>query len=96
MRRIGCSSISEKTALTQANIYFYNDNGGVQPPAGYAVQYWNGAAWLIAASPVKSPAVPAAGLNTVSFAQTTATKFRIVFTHRGGGVYSGVTEVEWQ
>lgn len=73
----------------------YDDRGGVQTPAAYQVQYWEGDAnaWRDAPAQRRSPAQPVGGqFNEVAFTPVETTKVRIVFTHRGRS-QSGVTEV---
>ena len=72
----------------------YDDRGGVQAPASYAVEYWDGKEWKAVAEDVKrSPEKPTGGMfNEVRFTPVTASKVRIVFTHAGKS-RSGVTEV---
>jgi hypothetical protein len=74
-------------------LHLYDDRGGVQPPASYTVQLWDGTAWQDIPGQMKVPATPAGGVNTVTFAPVATAKLRIVFTHRGKS-RSGLTEVE--
>ncbi len=78
----------------RVELALYDDHGGVQPPAGYTVQYLMDGQWRDAERQVKSPAVPTgSAVNTVIFAHVTAQKIRVLFTHRGDS-RSGVTEME--
>jgi hypothetical protein len=84
----------EAKDLGRITLYPYDDRGGVQAPARYDVEWWDGQAWRPAPSQVKSPEHPAGGrVNTVTFKKVTAPKVRVVFTHRGKA-RSGVSEVE--
>ena len=77
----------------RVELAIYDDRGGVQAPADYAVQFWDGTAWRDVAGAKRSPEQPAGGqLNEVRFAKVKAAKVRIVFTHRGRA-RSGVSEV---
>jgi hypothetical protein len=82
-----------KKKVGRVELAVYDDRGGVQAPASYAVQYWDGAKWLDAADVRKSPAVPVGGqINEARFTPVETTKVRIVFTHKGKA-RSGVSEV---
>ncbi|WP_202921650.1 MGH1-like glycoside hydrolase domain-containing protein [Anatilimnocola aggregata] len=71
----------------------YDDRGGVQAPSAYVVQQWTGTEWRDVPDARKSPERPVGGQwNEVRFDPVTATRVRIVFTHRGAA-RSGVTEV---
>ena len=84
----------EAKDLGRITLYPYDDRGGVQAPARYDVEWWDGGAWMPAPSQVKSPEHPAGGrVNTVTFSKVTTPKVRVVFTHRGRA-RSGVSEVE--
>ena len=84
----------EAKEVSRAEIYIFDDHGGVQAPASYSVQYFTEGEWRDAASQTKSPATPIGGaMNTVTFSKVTTTKVRIVFTHQGKA-RSGVTELE--
>lgn len=78
-------------------LHLYDDGGGVQVPAAYKIQYWDGASWRDVAAQKKSSDVPSSGMaNTATFVQVQASKVRLEFTHRGES-RSGVTEVEvWE
>ncbi len=90
------------TTFNKVNLYLYNDGGGVQPPASYNVQYWDGAAWVDASNQVKSPLIPTGSvystatpentLNTVSFDTVVTDQVRVVFTN--GSNYVGIVELE--
>ena len=78
----------------RVELYIYDDQGGVQPPSSYTVQYSLDGKWRDAERQVKTPATPiGSAVNTVTFAHVTTSKVRIVFTHRGES-RSGLTEIE--
>lgn len=81
--------------FSSAKLYVYNDNGGVQSPASYDIQYWNGSGWVSVSDLSITPSQPETGLNTATFSAVTSSKFRIVLNHKGNGVYSGLTELSW-
>jgi hypothetical protein len=71
----------------------FDDRGGVQAPASYTVQFWDGNAWQEARNQTKSPEKPAGGqINEVRFSPVKTSKVRILFTHRGRA-RSGLTEI---
>lgn len=80
--------------VREVRLHIYDDGGGVRPPRDYRVEYWNGARFAPVPGLVRTPATPAAGRNTATFSSVSTDALRIFFDHRGGGAYSGVTEVE--
>ncbi|GLX70579.1 hypothetical protein MU1_49250 [Paenibacillus glycanilyticus] len=89
------TDLSAASTVTQAQIYLFDDGGGVKSPASYNVQYWNGTAWVNAANQSKSPAAPAGNqVNTVTFTPVSTSKLRVVFTPQAGSS-SGVTEINY-
>lgn len=79
--------------VARVELALYDDRGGVQAPARYAVQYWDGAAWRDVAEARRSPAQPMGGrFNEVSFTPIETARMRVVFTHRGKA-RSGVSEI---
>ncbi len=80
-------------AFSRVELYLYDDRGGVQVPAAYALEAWDGSAWKPVPGARRTPEIPAAGdANTVTFPRITAAKVRVVFTHRGKA-RSGVSEI---
>lgn len=78
----------------RAELYLYDDRGGVQAPAAYDIQYWADGEWRDAARQIRNPSTPVGGaVNTVKFAEVSTSKLRVVFTHKGKA-RSGVTEIE--
>ena len=85
----------EAKEMSRAELYIFDDRGGVQSPADYRVQYFANGEWRNAANQSKSPATPIGGaMNTVTFTKVSAPKVRVVFTHKGNA-RSGVTELEF-
>jgi hypothetical protein len=79
--------------FARVELALYDDRGGVRAPEKYDIQYWDGSAWKSVAEQKREPEVPAGGqFNQVTFEKVTASKVRVVFTHRGKA-RSGVTEV---
>jgi hypothetical protein len=84
---------SDKT-VGRIDLHVYDDGGGVQAPARYNVQFWDGRSWQDARAQKKKPEKPAGGtVNTVRFKPVTTRKVRMVFTHRGKA-RSGLSEIE--
>jgi hypothetical protein len=65
----------------------------VQAPASYVVQFWDGTEWHPVSGEQKSPEQPIGGQwNEIRFNSVTASKVRVVFTHRGQA-RSGLSEI---
>jgi hypothetical protein len=62
-------------------------------PASYTVQYYNGSAWVDAASQVKTPGTPQGNLNKVRFTPVSTQRLRVLVTHASGSK-AGLTEVQ--
>lgn len=77
--------------FNQVKLHIYSDGGGVIPPSSYVIQYWDNGSWADVPNPSKTPAAPAAFLNTVDFNPVTSPKLQVVFTNNGG---TGVVELE--
>ncbi|MGW4800726.1 Ig domain-containing protein [Nonomuraea sp. NPDC004297] len=66
--------------LRSAEVYFFDDNGGVRAPASWRLQYWNGTAY------VDIPGTYPAALNAynrVTFGQVSTTRLRAVLQSSG-------------
>jgi hypothetical protein len=80
--------------IGRAELYIYDDRGGVQAPEKYAIQYWADGHWHDAQAQTAEPAVPTGGMdNTVTFKSVKTSKMRVIFTNKGNA-RSGVTEME--
>ncbi|MGA2232620.1 MAG: hypothetical protein ABSH22_17115, partial [Tepidisphaeraceae bacterium] len=69
---------SKPISTNSVDLYFYNDNQGLRPPAEYRFSYWNGIAFV--------PVENAAGLgnaqnqyNTTTFNEVTTSRLRMEF-----------------
>jgi hypothetical protein len=81
-------------SVARVSLHLYDDRGGVQAPASYTIQYWDGAAFKDCEKQVKSPPRPAGGrVNDVTFTPVKTQKIRAVFEHKANAK-SGVTEIE--
>ncbi|WP_436239641.1 galactose-binding domain-containing protein [Paenibacillus sp. LjRoot153] len=69
---------SAKTVSSTA-IYWFDDNQGIDLPASYTIQYWNGTAWVNVASP-SGLGVVANQYNTTTFTPVSTTKIRVNIT----------------
>ena len=85
----------ETRRFTGARLCVYDDGGGVQPPADYRVEVRRNGGWLPVTGATRTPEVPAGRENVVTFDPVDGDAARLVLVHRGGGVYSGLTELEW-
>ncbi|MBX6386899.1 MAG: discoidin domain-containing protein, partial [Microbispora sp.] len=82
------------TRVSDVRFYAYDDGGGVQAPASYRLEYWDGAAWREVPGQTRTPERPVgAALNRITFPALTTTKIRLVFGNPPGA-YVGVTELQ--
>ncbi|WP_406311502.1 discoidin domain-containing protein [Streptosporangium sp. NBC_01639] len=73
---------SSAKSLNKAEVYFFDDDQGIDMPASWKLQYWNGSAYVD---------VPGAGAytltknqyNTVNFSATSTTRLRVLLTGTG-------------
>ena len=80
-------------AFTRVELAIYDDRGGVQPPARYELEFWNGTAWMPIKHKAMLPAQPTGSqINEIRFDRVAASKVRVVFTH-AGRARSGVSEL---
>jgi len=78
----------------RVELYVYDDRGGVQAPADYVVQFFDGTTWRDVTKPRMQPPKPTGGLrNTIRFDPVSTAKLRVVFTHQNKA-RSGLTEIE--
>lgn len=79
--------------FARVELAIYDDRGGVQPPARYEVEVWDGKAWRPVRGAKRSPERPTGSqFNEVRFDRVKAGKVRVVFTH-AGKARSGVSEI---
>ncbi|WP_245987439.1 DUF5695 domain-containing protein [Cohnella lupini] len=64
---------AQSYSVSGIDVYWFDDNGGIDLPASYSIQYWNGTAWVNVSSP--------SGLGTLAN-QYNATTFTPVTTNR--------------
>ncbi|WP_246365523.1 discoidin domain-containing protein [Nonomuraea rhodomycinica] len=78
--------------LSRAQVYFFDDDEGIDMPASWKLQYWNGSAY------VDVPGASAYTLtknayNTVTFTATSTTRLRVLLTGNGSSSV-GLLEVK--
>jgi hypothetical protein len=82
------------TTVSRVVLHLYDDRGGVQAPESYRIEHWNDSQWKPVTEPKFDPVQPTGSqANQVEFSETTTSKLRIVFQHRGDSK-SGLTELE--
>jgi len=82
------------TPVSEVRFHTYDDRGGVQTPADYRLEYWDGETWREVPGQTRSPERPAGNaLNRVTFPEIVTTRIRLVFTNPPGA-YVGVTELQ--
>jgi hypothetical protein len=81
---------SSPQTLDAADVYFFDDNGGVRLPASYRLQYWNGSSYV----DVAAGGYPLAAnqYNRVAFTQVSTTRLRVVL--QSGSASVGLLEVK--
>ncbi|HUQ59362.1 discoidin domain-containing protein [Lentzea sp.] len=87
--------LRQQRTVDEVRLYFRDDRAGnrYRAPASYAVQHWNGSAWVTAAAQAKVPATPRANYNQVRFAPVSAQRLRVQLTH-ASGFKTALTEVK--
>ncbi|WP_443147050.1 galactose-binding domain-containing protein [Paenibacillus sp. HWE-109] len=65
--------------LSSSAIYWFDDDQGIDLPASYALQYWNGTAWVTVGNP-SGLGVVANQYNTTTFTPVSTTKIRVNIT----------------
>jgi hypothetical protein len=87
--------LNEPAIVTEARIYLYDDQKGVQLPSSYEIEYWDKFGWKKIKKIKKTPLRPIAGVNICNFKAVKTDKLRIVLNHAGNKVYSGIIEAEY-
>ncbi|MET0418100.1 MAG: discoidin domain-containing protein, partial [Actinoplanes sp.] len=78
-------------SLTSADVYFFDDNGGVRLPASWKLQSWNGSAYVDVAGASGYPTV-LNQYNHVTFSPVSTTRLRVLLT--SGTASVGLLEVK--
>jgi F5/8 type C domain len=81
--------------VSDIRIYFYNDNGGVKPPASYELQYLDAnGQWQDIPNQNRQPATPVGNdLNRITFPTISTQNLRIIVTPQAGA-WAGFSEFE--
>ncbi|MDQ0114175.1 DUF5695 domain-containing protein [Paenibacillus harenae] len=65
--------------ISSVDVYWFDDGGGIDLPASYTIQYWDGSAWVNAASP-SGLGILADHYNTTTFTPVSTNKIRLNVT----------------
>ncbi|WP_433089569.1 hypothetical protein ACQP1P_23740 [Dactylosporangium sp. CA-052675] len=76
--------------LRSADVYFFDDNGGVRVPASWRLQYWTGSAYADVPGASGYPTA-ANQYNAVNFTQVSTSRLRVVL--QSGAASVGLLEV---
>jgi hypothetical protein len=82
---------SSPVTTTGSQVYFADDGGGLQLPASWQVQYWNGTDWVAVSNPSGYPAADN-NFNDVTYDSVTTSKLRVVM--QGAGTAS-LGMIQW-
>ncbi|GAA2622076.1 hypothetical protein Adu01nite_01160 [Paractinoplanes durhamensis] len=77
--------------LSSADVYFFDDNGGVRAPASWKLQYWNGTAYADVAGASGYPTA-LNQYNHVTFTAVSTTRLRVLL--QSGTASVGLLEVK--
>ncbi|MFG2045762.1 discoidin domain-containing protein [Dactylosporangium sp. NPDC048998] len=77
--------------LSSADVYFFDDNGGVRVPASWKLQSWNGTAYVDVPGASGYP-IAVNQYNHVTFTQVSTTRLRVLLT--SGAASVGLLEVK--
>ncbi|GIF18423.1 hypothetical protein Ate02nite_11530 [Paractinoplanes tereljensis] len=78
-------------SLSSADVYFFDDNGGVRVPASWKLQYWNGTAYVDVAGASGYPTA-VNQYNHVTFTSVSTTRLRVLL--QSGTASVGLLEVK--
>ena len=70
---------SSARTISSVDVYWFDDDQGIDLPASYTIQYWNGSAWVNVSNP-SGLGVLANQYNTTTFAPVTTTQLRLNVT----------------
>jgi hypothetical protein len=83
---------SATTALGRVQVYFFDDGQGIDLPASWSLQYWNGSAYVAVPGASGYP-VAANQYNTATFPPVNTTRLRVVLNSNGSSSV-GLLEVK--
>src|SRR4029453_3394526 len=81
----GLLTWSSAQSLSSADIYFFDDNGGVRVPASWKLQSWNGSAYVDVAGASGYPTA-LNQYNHVTFTPVSTTRLRVLLQSGAGSV----------
>ncbi|GAB3831284.1 discoidin domain-containing protein [Dactylosporangium cerinum] len=87
----GLLTWSTAQTLNSADVYFFDDNGGVRLPASWKLQYWNGTAYVDVAGASGYP-LGINQYNHVTFTAVSTTRLRVLL--QSGTASVGLLEVK--
>ncbi|MFF3444960.1 discoidin domain-containing protein, partial [Streptosporangium sp. NPDC002721] len=73
---------SSARTLNRADVYFFDDEDGIDMPASWKLQYWNGTAYTDVPG-ASSYGVTKNQYNTVTFPNLSTTRLRVLLTATG-------------
>jgi len=84
--------------VDEARVFFYRSStaatvSGYTAPSRFIVQYEKNGTWTSVGGQARTPQSPAGNLNLVRFAETTASKFRVLVYH-APGARTGIKEIQ--
>jgi hypothetical protein len=83
---------SSSQSVGRAQVYFFDDNQGIDLPASWSLQYWNGSSYVSVPGASGYP-VAANQYNTVTFSPVSTTRLRVVLNSNGSSSV-GLLEVK--
>ena len=83
---------SQPITTNSSSVYFADDGGGLQLPASWTVQYWDGSEFVDVTNPSSYPEADNV-FNQVTFDPVTTTKLRVVMT--AAPTAGGVGAIQW-
>src|SRR5690606_27643753 len=83
---------SQAQSLSRAQVYFFDDNQGIDLPSSWSLQYWNGSSYVAVPGASGYP-VAANQYNTVTFTSVNTTRLRVVLNSNGSNSV-GLLEVK--
>ncbi|MEV0145631.1 MULTISPECIES: discoidin domain-containing protein [unclassified Nonomuraea] len=83
---------SSAKTLNKAQVYFFDDDEGIDMPASWRLQYWNGSAYADVPG-ASAYTLTKNAYNTVTFTATGTTKLRVLLTGNGSSSV-GLLEVK--
>lgn len=83
---------ADNYTISSSDVYWFDDNQGIDLPASCSMQYWNGTSW-VNISDAKGLGVEGNKYNTTTFSPITTNKIRLNMTAKSG---SSTGVLEWK